>query len=508
MKNSAPRPRRAFRAPAVRWASLLAVVAIITQVVACSEKLPVAPVDKQVANIPLPFAPSYIVQAGSGGQIPASVKAAIRNAGGRIVRVQPDMSLALVTGLTAAAANRLRTSGAVGMILPNVRRQYVHDPLVRTRTVKLGDRLAVRPSAARRVSALDINDPRTAEFFDSAQWNMKQVHADSAWQVTSQGAGAKVFILDTGVDTTHIDLVGRIDGTLSTSVVFAPNDTVDSVPLPFGHDVVGHGTFVSSLIASNSLGVAAVAPQAHLVMVRVLDDQGSADDFTVISGILYAADNGADVINLSLGGYLSRDDPFQLAVVDLIQRTVDYATARGALVVAAGGNSAVNTNTATGPTGGSYADSIQTPGGGIRQVVSVGATGPINQQNFDMIAQYSNFGKADIAVFAPGGNITDTIAEDLVLGACSSFTADQRLTACLGSDTTYVFEAGTSFAAPMVSAEAAVIIGQALSKPTPAQLEACLLNTADVLPGTSRPDINYNFGRIDVLAGATKSSCK
>ena len=69
-------------------------------------------------------------------------------------------------------------------------------------------------------------------------------------------------------------------------------------------NVVGHGTFVSSIIASNSLDVAAVAPQTKLVMVRVLDDSGSGSASALLSGILYAADNGANVIDVSLGGYL------------------------------------------------------------------------------------------------------------------------------------------------------------------------------------------------------------
>lgn len=504
MENSALRSIRARWAPAVRWALVLAATVTVAQLAACGERMPLAPSAKQVANLPLPAAPSYIVEFGNNGVVPQSLQQAVQQAGGRIARVQGSMGLALVTGLTPAAANALRASGTAALILPNVRRQYVRQPLVASHAVLAYPRTAARPA---RLTPLANTDPRSAVFFDSLQWNMKAIRADTAWQVTSQGAGTKVFILDTGVDTAHIDLAGRVNTALSTSLAFNPTDTAGADPLPFAHDVAGHGTIVSSLIATNSLGVAAVAPQAQIVMVRVLDDAGSGDDFTVISGILYAADHGADVVNVSLGGYLRRSNPFDLAVADLVQRAIDYATARGALVVAAAGNEEVNSNTATAPTG-SYTDSLHVLAGGIRQVISVGATGPVNGQNVDSIALYSNFGKADVAVFAPGGGlITLTTAnpKDLILGACSG--ADAQFPIC-SDEHHYISNAGTSFSSPLVAAEAAVIKAQAVNKPIPSALESCILSSADAPKGKSKPDINYNFGRIDVLNGALHSKCK
>lgn len=501
MENSALRSIRARWAPAVRWALVLAAGVTAAQLVACSEGLPLAPSAKQIAKLPLPAAPSYIVEFGNNGVVPQSLEQAVQRAGGHIAHVQASMGLALVTGLTPATANQLRSSGAAALLLPNVRRQYVREHFLASHVVLADSKLAAR-TPARRLTALGVADPRSAQFFTD-QWNMPVIRADSAWQVTTQGAGTKVFILDTGVDTAHIDLSGRVDGQLSTSFAFAPTDTAGTDPLPFQHDVAGHGTFVSSLIATNSLGIAAVAPQAQLVMVRVLDDNGGGDDFAVISGILYAADHGADVINVSLGGYLSRSNPFDLAVSDLIQRAIDYATARGALVVAAAGNEELNTNTATSPNG-SYADSLHVLAGGIRQVISVGATGPVDQKNFDSIAVYSNFGKMDVAVFAPGGNTVDsTNLNDLVLGACSAFV----FTEC-ANDRAYLSGAGTSFSSPLVAAEAAVIKAQAHTKPAPSALESCILSSADAPKGKSKPDINYNFGRIDVLNGVLHSKCK
>ena len=129
-------------------------------------------------------------------------------------------------------------------------------------------------------------------------------------------------------------------------------------------------------------------------------------------------------------------------------------------MVAAAGNEYVNTNTATSPSG-SYSDSLMPAG--LRHIMSIGATGPIDQQYFDTIAAYSNYGDAGVGVFAPGGNVIGE-QQDRVLGACSSAWYDSNARPpgypCIGSDTSYAIGAGTSFATPMVSGEAAVIEGQ------------------------------------------------
>lgn len=481
--------------PRFRWLAAVGACALGTWLAACGETLPLAPAEQRTASAPLPAASRYIVELGASGAISSSLAGTIAEAGGRVLRVHAGAGLALVAGLSPQAADSLRSADGVRLILPDVQRQYIHDLALRTHLLVADQR------ARRTATPLALTDPRTAQFF-AQQWNMTRIRADSAWQITSQGSGTSVFIIDSGVDTAHIDLVGRVDGTRSTSLAYAPTDTDMETPLPYGHDVAGHGTFVSSLIATNNLGVAGVAPHAQLVMVRVLDDSGSGDDFAVIDGILYAADHGADVINLSVGTYLDRSNSFDLALADLMQRAIDYATARGALVVAAAGNEAVNTNTATAPTG-SYADSLHAPASGLFHVLSVGATGPINQQNYDQIAVYSNFGKAGVAVFAPGGNIVDTTGvSDLVLGACSA-----AFNPMCAAENRYYFGAGTSFASPLAAGEAAVIKAQASKPPTATALEQCVLTTADEINGV-RPDTAYGFGRLDVVTGVLSSTCK
>jgi lantibiotic leader peptide-processing serine protease len=492
-RTAGPGSRRA-RHTLVRWAATFAAALAVA---ACSDRLPVAPVHAPVAAAPLPPAAHYIIELARPGGVPPAVLAAIQAAGGRVVYAHERTGIVAVARLSASAATALQSEPGVAFVVPDRRLRLINDPPFRRFTAP-----GLHGLRTAAVTTPRATDPRNAAFF-SLQWNMTRIQADTAWQITSQGAGTSVFILDSGIDTAHVELLGLVDLARSTSFAFASGDTLQTMPLPFNHDVAGHGTFVSSIVAGHAVNIAAVAPRATLVMVRVIDDSGSGSTLALLNGLLYAADNGADVINMSLGGYLPRNSPSFLGFADLFQRIIDYAAQRGVLLVAAAGNNAVNTNTATSPTG-SFADSLNTPAG-LHHVMSVGATGPVDQKNFDQIAAYSNFGKAEVGVFAPGGNTVDTSAngqKDLVIGACSSATS-----LCPGSENSYLIGAGTSFASPHAAGEAAVVKTQSTTHIAGAALETCVLNTASNVAG-KRPDINYNFGRIDVLSAVKSSGCK
>jgi lantibiotic leader peptide-processing serine protease len=466
----------------------------------CTDMAPVAPPPVRAVLAALPAAPRYLIELAAGQAPSSALIAQIHADGGRIVYAHAPTGIVVVAGLSAKSAGALRLRDGVQGVVADVHRMRITDPAFARMEVR-----SIRPSAVRVRSFTPGSgaDPRNAQFF-GAQWNMTVIQADSAWQVTSQGTGEKVFILDTGVDTAHVDLAGRVNTALSTSFAFATDTS--TVPLPFSHDVVGHGTFVSSLIATNSLGIAAVAPQVQLVMARVLDDSGSGSFTAILEGILYATDSNADVINMSVGGYLDRTSADDMVLGDVFQRAVDYAFQRGVLLAAAAGNESVDFNTATSVTG-SYVDSLELPAG-LHHVLSVGATGPIGQLNFDDIASYSNFGNDGVAVFAPGGNIDDTLPSDsadaqadLVIGACSSASA-----ICPGSESEYAVGAGTSFSSPMAAGEAAVVKGQSNTVVGQA-LETCIATSATEVTG-KRPDPNYGFGRINVLTAVTSKSCK
>jgi lantibiotic leader peptide-processing serine protease len=491
---------RGWRAAQVcRRLVLVAAAGTASVLAACSDMTPVAPQATRAVLATLPAAPRYLIELATPGNPSASLTAQVQQAGGRIVFSHPGTGLVIVAGLSAKSATSLRLRSDVQAVVADIYRMRVVDP-----PMHLLDVRTMKPAAHFRgaVTARGT-DPRTAALFGD-QWNMTQISADTAWQVTSQGSGEKVFILDTGVDTAHIDLAGRVNTSLSTSFAFATDTS--TVALPFSHDVVSHGSFVSSQIATNAIKIAGVAPQAQLVMVRVLNDSGSGSFVANLEGILYATENGANVINMSLGGYFSRTSPDDMSFVDIFQRVVDYAFQRGILLVAAAGNSTEDFNTATSPSG-SYADSLNAPAG-LHHVLSVGATGPVYQQNFNTIAIYSNYGNDGAAVFAPGGNSADSLNTpsdisdaDLVIGVCSSASSF-----CPGEEDQLLIGDGTSFASPLVAGEAAVVQAQSTTVAGSA-LETCIA-TSSIEPNGTRPDPNYGFGVVNVLSAVNNKSCK
>jgi subtilisin family serine protease len=157
------------------------------------------------------------------------------------------------------------------------------------------------------------------------------------------------------------------------------------------------------------------------------------------------------------------------------------------LFVAGAGNEATNLNSA---------DLINLPSG-LDRVISVGATGPIGQKNFDRLASYTNFGGNEVDVFAPGGEFgfPASVEQDLILAACSP-SIDFPGFDCSDRES-YLLEAGTSPSTPHVAGEAAVIESELPGDQTPAELSECILTTADPLPNPSRT----GHGRINVLQG-------
>ncbi len=426
----------------------------------------------------------------TAGPPAADLVAAIKAAGGRVERMHSAIGVLVVRGLPASVARALAARGDVKTVVADRR-----IPMLPLRW-RVGVRGATGASAMRVSGAGPRGNPTTAAFYvDGTQWNMRVIKADQAWATSSQGAGARVCILDTGVDPGHIDLQGKVDPTRDTSFVFDSLGVIEPVSL----DSVAHGTFVAAIISSNSVGVAPVAPQATLCAVKVLGNNGFGSFADILSGILYASDVGADAINMSFGGYLPAGDAQALDLVTVLQQAVDYAVGRGAALIAAAGNDAINTNTGVGP--GKYvADSINTPAA-LTHVVSVGATAPMDQTNFDRIASYSDYGSAGVDVFAPGGDQPDSLQpRDLIISACSRYYHFQGDTTCRDGKH-YLIGPGTSFAAPHVAGEAAVVAAQSGFAVRGRALEQCVLSSADEIAGL-RINPLYGYGRIDVLTAA------
>jgi lantibiotic leader peptide-processing serine protease len=406
----------------------------------------------------------------------ADFTAVVQRAGGKIRRSYPEISVLFATGLSGAAVAQLARRPEVLGVSPNLGRQWIPP---------------IKPQGFRRLAQRRLHptsDQSGAAFFDAFQWNLRVTRADDAWLTTNQGAGALVCVLDTGIDPNHIDLIGRVDP--STSASFVPSEAALT-------DFNGHGTINAGIITSNGIGIASVAPDATLCSIKVLDRTGFGTFEEVIAGIVHAAEVGADVANMSFGDYLPKDDPVSGPLIDALQRALSFASRHGVLLVAAAGNAAVNTN--TDPKKLIFIPAEQ------QHVISVGATAPVAQQNFDRIAGYSNFGRSGVDVFAPGGDfVVDSVTgegsvlEDLIIAPCSTMF---DFFDC-SDGATYLFAAGTSQAAPHVSGEGAVIESEFADNRKDEFLTHCILKSADAVTGRSNDPL-YGDGRINVLRGAT-----
>lgn len=298
---------------------------------------------------------------------------------------------------------------------------------------ELAAHLAAQPGvvAARNVMLRALGEVNP-EPLAAQQWNLPLVGAPDAWP-TSQGAGVVVAVIDTGIDATHPDLVGRVLPEIDLLPEVTP-DPLDNA----------HGTGVASLIAGSldAAGMAGVAPKASILPVAALDPSGVGDSSTVARAIIAAADAGARVINLSLGG--PDPDP-------VLDQACVYAYTKGAVLVAAAGNSYFEGN------------AVQYPAASPN-VIGVAAVDASGTPSI-----FSNTGP-HIDVAAPGQDV---------------------LVAFPGAD--YQSGSGTSFAAPHVSGTVALVAAAnpALSA---AQLVAVTELTAQDDPSGNGRDEQLGYG--------------
>ncbi|WP_433388357.1 type VII secretion-associated serine protease mycosin [Micromonospora sp. KLBMP9576] len=190
-------------------------------------------------------------------------------------------------------------------------------------------RVLARPVAAVPVPLAAPGGKDRPDRVRDEQWQLDALGAKAAWRI-STGRGVTVAVVDSGVDATHPDLAGQ---------VLPGYDLVVSAGSADDPDPVGHGTTVAGLIAGRNddkRGAVGLAPDARILPVRVLDAENRYDDALIVAkGVRWAVDNGAQVINLSLGG--GGDSPALAAALD-------YAFARDVVVVACTGNLDTSSN--------------------------------------------------------------------------------------------------------------------------------------------------------------------
>ena len=282
------------------------------------------------------------------------------------------------------------------------------------------------------------NDPQYSQ-----QWNLRSINVESAWDET-KGSGVTVAVIDTGISK-----VPDLEQTTFVKGYDFVNDRIEA------DDDAGHGTHVAGTIAqstNNNYGVAGVAYEANLMPLKVLGASGGGTVADIAEAIRFAADNGADVINMSLGG------PGESS---LMEEAIDYAHQKGVFIVAAAGNS--NENSASYP--------ARYP-----HVVGVSALDPAGNK-----APYSNFG-AGVDISAPGGSEIGKILQETI-------DPETGLP---------VFEGyqGTSMASPHVAGVAALVKASGIKEPD----EILQVLKQSVRPVQEDPLNHFGAGHVDAAA--------
>lgn len=287
--------------------------------------------------------------------------------------------------------------------------------------------------------AIEPNDKLFAKY----QWNLPAIETIPGWDVNRGSEDVLVAVVDTGVDLNHPDLKGR---------TVAGMNIVNKGAQPL--DDVGHGTHVAGVISAlvnNDEGVAGISWYNKIMPVKVLDESGAGSTYAVAQGIIWAADHGAKVINMSLGNYA--DSQF-------LHDAIKYAYDKDIVLIAASGN-----------------DNTERPGypAAYPEVFAVAATDSNKQK-----ASFSNYGDY-IDVAAPGVNIASTYP-----------------------DNHYAALSGTSMASPHVTALAALIrSANPLLKNT--EVMEIMRKTAIDL-GDSGKDKYFGYGQIDIVGALSQAA--
>jgi len=351
------------------------------------------------------FVPGEVLVKFRPGTPGAEVAAAHRQAGGQPREVIPGIDVQVVRvppGRERAAVEAYRRN-------PNVAFAEVNGFYSATQT------------------SWSPNDP-----YYGQQWQYPKIQAPDAWAVVTGTSQVAIAILDTGIDQSHEDLKAKI----AKNVNFTTSGSFD--------DKYGHGTHVAgsaAAVSNNGLGVAGTCPNCALYNVKVLGDNGSGAWSWIANGIVWAADNGAKVINMSLGGSTGSST---------VEDAVNYAWNKGAVLVAAAGNSG-----SSSPSYPAY----------YSNVIAVAAT----DQN-DNKASFSNYGPwVDIA--APGVSILST--------------APDHRNRIWGFGVKYGTLSGTSMASPHVAGVAGLVWSMGTSCGTDNScVRSRIENGADKIPGT------------------------
>jgi len=431
--------------------------------------------------------------------LPTDVEGMVQAAGGSIVYTVPAIGVIQVVG-TIDTATELLAKGSIRAVSPSI-------------GIDLPE-MEARVLADEELTGL--NGPGL--LYHAYQWDIKRVTSSGqSWALNTGDHGVVVGIIDTGVDYTHPDLIPNL---LPGSKNFVPaGGYLGSEPYEAGDpsdvtDRHSHGSHVAGSIAGNGW-IYGVGPDLGFRAYKVFGASSAFSEW-IWAAMIAAADDGVDVINMSLGGYdfmgqifyvdpetgektpLGNDAAYYVAYT----RVARYCLDKGVTIVASAGNDAINATIkkeATDMFNQRWAEdglpyyvvgaTFRNPGG-LPGVVTVSATSPT-----DELSSYSTYGPGYVTVAAPGGDfmrLSDGDVDwylDLCLSAGSRFR--------LRGPANYMWMAGTSMAAPKAAAVAALIIAEH-GDVGPEQVVKIMMETADDL-GRTGTDQYFGHGLVNAF---------
>jgi lantibiotic leader peptide-processing serine protease len=431
--------------------------------------------------------------------IPADFEAQVSKLGGEVVYTVPEIGFAQVS-MGAGSASKLKGVSGVSAANPSVSWSLPH-----TERIEL---------AADSVNTAD------AALWD-LQWDIQRITNNGAsYELGTGSHDVVVGIIDTGIDRDHPDLVGNL---LPGSKNFVPaggfqgTEPSETGDINAFDDVHGHGSHVAGSIAGNG-AMLGVAPDTGIRAYRVFGTS-SAESGWIYKAMIAAADDGVDVISMSLGGFDVLGQVFQIDPVTgkkerlgndvadfkAYKRAIQYVNEKGSLVVAAAGNDGINAtnkrevtdflNAEYGVDGLYFVGAGFEVPGSLPGVVTVSATGPN-----DGFASYSNYGPGFIDITTSGGD-SQMYVQALTEGWFNEYLAqrlfEKEFNLSASEAGGWYWSTGTSMATPKVSAVAALLVDK-YGKMSPKQLENLLYSKA-VDPVKGKDKALFGAGHLDAF---------
>ena len=366
------------------------------------------------------------------------------------------------------------------------------------RTYPLGD--APAKGGLQSMVERDVTDPTQANGF-FLQWYLRKISAPEAWAVGALGIPeVEIAVVSTGLDYTHVELQGKVD--LSRSISLLPDEDLLLQQLhPGAHPVADLnwiGTFDASLAACNAVNTACVAPNATLIGVKAMNRDFEFQFSDLVSGILYAANLGVDIIHIGAGYALpmSMDNAEDRQTIHAMGRAIDYGFQQGALVVVEAG---AETNEGLGIDADHDPPSqVIMPMQASAQALVIGDVGP----DCELKLFFSHFGLTLVDVTAPGGRqVLPLPITDFVLAPCSSFST--RIANCTLSKARYLFSSGTHTATGQAAGVAALIDSAAGGELDGNVLRTRMLQATDDI-GKPGKDNQFGKGLLNAFTAATQ----